>query len=272
MKYKFLLLDLDFTLLNNNREISDKNKEAILKASQAGVKTVICTGRSYMSAEKFIKQLELYKKGNYAIAYNGGIIYEPFNNNIILEHKLNKTDALEIISELRGFDVGIIVYSTNTLVIEQMCPEIEQYCKISALEPMITQQFESFIQDNISKILIKSHDRKVLSEIENHFKNTDLINRVTMFYSSSDLFEFNPLNIDKGSAVIELSKYVGEDLSTFIACGDNYNDINMIKNAGLGVAVKNGVNEIKAAADYITENTNDENAIAEVIEKFIFNN
>lgn len=269
MKYKYLLLDLDFTLLNNKREISQKNKEAILKATEKGVKTVICTGRSYMSAEKFIKALELNKKGNYAIAYNGGIIYEPENNKILVEHKLEKADALKIVNELRKFDVGIIVYSSDTLVIEERRKEIDDYCRISALEPMITASFDSFIQDNISKILIKSFDREKLKEIDEHFNKTDLKDKITRFYSSNDLYEFNPLNIDKGSAILELSQYLGEDISSFIACGDNFNDISMVKNAGLGVAVKNGVEEIKAVADYVTEKTNDEDAIAEVIEKFI---
>lgn len=269
MKYKYLLLDLDFTLLNNQREISEKNKEYILKATEKGIKTVICTGRSYMSAEKFIKKLELNKKGNYAVAYNGGILYQPEDNKILIEHKLNKNDALEIIRELKKFDVGVIVYATDTLVIEERRAEIDDYCRISALEPMITQNFEEFIQDNISKILVKSLDKEKLRAIEEHFKKTDLANRVTMFYSSSDLYEFNPLNIDKGSAIVELSQYLGESLDCFIACGDNFNDISMVKNAGLGVAVKNGVEEIKAVADYITERTNDEDAIAEVIEKFI---
>ncbi len=269
MKYEFLLLDLDFTLLDNNREISEKNRQAILKASQLGVKTVICTGRSYMSAEKFIRKLDLNKKGNYAVAYNGGLIYEPENNNIIIEHKLDKKIALNIVEKLRKFDVGIIVYAADMLVIEQKRKEIDQYCKISGLEPMKIQRFEDFIQDNISKVLVKANNPKILEEIDTYFKNSYLTDEVTMFYSSSDLYEFNPLNIDKGSAIIELSEFTGVELSKFIACGDNFNDIGMIKNAGLGVAVKNGVDEIKAAADYITQRTNDEDAIAEVIEKFI---
>lgn len=267
--YEFLLLDLDFTLLNNNREISEKNRLAIKEAGKKGVKTVICTGRSYMSAQKFIDRLELNKKGNYAIAYNGGIIYEPYNNNILTEHKLKKEHCIEIIKELKKFDIGIIVYSTDTLVIEKRTKEIDDYCRISALEPMITLKFEDFIGNNISKILIKANNREVLEKIELHFKALDISKKITMFFSSSDLFEFNPLNIDKGSAVLDLSRLTGIPTSKFIACGDNHNDISMIKNAGLGIAVKNGINEIKAAADYVTQRTNDEDAIAEVIEKFI---
>lgn len=270
-KYKLLLLDLDFTLLDNNRQISENNRKAILRAGENGVKTVICTGRSYMSAEKFIKRLELDKKGNYAIAYNGGIIYEPYNNNVITEHKLKKEDVVEIISELKCFDIGIIVYTTDALFIEKRTKEIDDYCRISALEPIIIKNFEELPKSNISKILVKAFDKKILDKIDKHFKSLELSKRITSFYSSRDLYEFNPLNIDKGSALIELSKITGIPSDEIIACGDNSNDINMVKNAGLGVAVKNGIDEIKAAADYITERTNDEDAIAEVIEKFILN-
>jgi len=81
--------------------------------------------------------------------------------------------------------------------------------------------------------------------------------------------EFNPYNIDKGTGVKDLLEKINIDPSEAIAIGDNFNDIPMIENVGMGVAVKNGVDEIKSVANYVTENDNNHNAVAEVIYKFI---
>ena len=90
-----------------------------------------------------------------------------------------------------------------------------------------------------------------------------------MYFSLEKIYWNLILNIDKGTGVKDLLEKINIDPSEAIAIGDNFNDIPMIENVGMGVAVKNGVDEIKSVANYVTENDNNHNAVAEVIQKFI---
>ena len=103
----------------------------------------------------------------------------------------------------------------------------------------------------------------------NRLNSCGLTEKVGVFFSGEDILEFNPYNIDKGTGVKDLLEKINIDPSEAIAIGDNFNDIPMIENVGMGVAVKNGVDEIKSVANYVTENDNNHNAVAEVIQKFI---
>lgn len=268
MKYKLLLTDLDATLLNDNKEISYQNKIAIDKALKSGIKTVICSGRSYMSLDKFVKQLSLDRQGNYGICYNGAIIYETLNNNILVEHNLKKEYALEVINECKKFDTDIIVYMDEKLIIEKYTEQIKSYCETSGITPLIVDNFNDIIINDVSKVLLKSENEN-LNIIFEHLKLNGFNNKLNMFFSSPVLFEFTDNNVDKGTGLCELAKILNIDKSEVIAVGDQYNDISMIEEAGLGIAVANAVSEAKKAADYITIRNNNESALEEVIEKFI---
>lgn len=268
--YKYILTDLDFTLLDDSRLIPKANIEAAAKLERLGIKLVLASGRSFMSLAKFINRLNLNKKGNYAIGYNGGIIYEADTNNILIEHKLSSNLANRIIKECKKFDVDIIIYDTDKLIAESRSEKVNEYCRISGIEPIITNlsEYLSLSEKEISKILLKSNNNE-LKKAEQYFMASDISKYAAIFFSSSDLFEFNPYGIDKGSALEEFAELMNVSSEEIIAVGDNYNDIPMIERAGLGIAVSNAVPEAKAAADYVTISDNNAGVFKEIIEKFI---
>lgn len=270
MNYKLMLMDLDFTLLDNNRNISDENKNAIKEAEDSGVKIVLCSGRSYMSINRYNDELNLKKDGNYGICYNGGMIYKPVNNQVVVEHKLNKDFAFKIIDECRKFDIDIIVYMSDRFIVENYTKSVDEFSNICGEKPEIIKSFESYIKTDVTKILLKGN-KEELEKLAAYVKNTDIYDNTTMFFSSKDLFEFVKKGIDKGNALCELSKIMNIDRKYIIAVGDNYNDINMIKKAGLGIAVNNASDDIKKYADYVTKKNNNESAIKEIVNKFILN-
>ena len=122
----------------------------------------------------------------------------------------------------------------------------------------------------VSKVIIIG-DNEELKKVENEVMTTNIKNEMTTFFSADILYEFNPIGIDKGTGLKELSKILNINIEETIAIGDNYNDLSMIKAAGLGVCCVNGENGVKDFADYITKADNNQGAVAEVINKFILN-
>ena len=113
-----------------------------------------------------------------------------------------------------------------------------------------------------------SGPRKKLEQIKT-FAEELLGDTVNLFYSSETYLEFVISGVDKGSALEATAKEAGVELADVIAIGDSDNDLPMILKAGLGVAMKNGEEHVKAAAGYVTERTAEEHGVAEVLEKFI---
>ena len=266
--YKLILCDLDATLLDDNKNMPYKNIAAIKKAVESGCHFVLSSGRSNMSLNNFNKTIGLDKKGCYCIGYNGGIIYEADTLKVLSEHLLKGCIAVKAIKLCRKYNVDLMVYYNERLYYEKPSERIDTYAARSKLIPICLDDLESICINDVSKVIIIGRN-SILCEIEKEVYSTGLDKDMTTFFSASDLYEFNPLNIDKGTALEELSEILSINKEDIIAIGDNMNDISMVKKAGLGVAVRNGTDEIKKEADYITEKTNNEGAVAEVIEKFV---
>ncbi|MBR1737630.1 MAG: HAD family phosphatase [Firmicutes bacterium] len=269
MKYKLIFTDMDGTLLNKEKFVSKEDMEAIKKAEKMGVQTVICSGRSHMSLQYFVNMLGFDKDEHYAIGYNGGIVYKTKNREIIIQHKMKLEYAKKILNECRKFDIDIILYNDAQIIVEKMTEEVKQYCEMSRLEPVMVGKYEDIMKCDISKILLKGSNEK-LKKIYDYFLNTEYVKDVDMFFSSERLLEFNPKNVNKGSAIKELCEYLGISTDEVIGIGDSYNDIEMIEISGVGVAVQNANDDVKKKADYITKRTNNESPFSEVADKFIF--
>jgi len=263
-KYKVILTDLDKTLLDDYKIITSKNKLAINKIIDSGVKFIINSGRSYMSINPFLKELNLNKKGNIAVCYNGSIIYETDTNKHIIDRRIKRNDAIKVIDIINIFDADILVYIDNRLIVEKISNEIDNYCKISKLTPIVGK-FKKYINEDVSKILLMGR-YDVLKKAENLLKT---YNNFSVELSSDNLLEINKKDINKGSAVIDISKILNININDIIAVGDNFNDISMIKKAGLGIAVANAKKEVKESADYVLESDNNNSIMNEIFYKFI---
>jgi hydroxymethylpyrimidine pyrophosphatase-like HAD family hydrolase len=135
----------------------------------------------------------------------------------------------------------------------------------------VTEIFDDNIDflkgQEIVKALYMNTDRAYLEQIAEDFK--DITQDVDVSYSSNRYIEFNHRGVNKGAGLISLAKLLGVKPEETIAIGDNYNDLSMIRAAGLGVGVQNTVEGMKKDCDYITDATCDESAVAEVIQKFV---
>ena len=274
MGYKLIACDLDETLLNDEHLVGAKNVAAIKRAREEyGVKFVPATGRGFMQIQPELKELQLYDlEGEYVISFNGGALTENKNNRIIEFKGLEFSKMKEIFEAGLNFDVCIHVYTPDNLYVFNLSESERQRIKNQKLEAVYPEvNSVDFLKDTpISKILYQNVDVPYLMSLEEGLKPiTD--GHCAVSYSSNRYMEFNSLGVDKGQGLIDLANKLGIAIEETIAVGDNYNDMAMLKVAGLSVAVNNAVDDVKAACDYTTNANNNEGVVAELIEKFIFN-
>lgn len=274
MGYKLIVSDMDETLLNDNREISENNLKMIKLAKEKyGVKFVPATGRGYASIQNELAKLGLYDlPKEYVISYNGAIITENKANTLLESNGLDYNIMEKIFEFGLSKDLCQHVYTKDTVYVFNVDPyEKERMDGYNGGRVYAKEDSVDFLKnEKIYKILFQNTDIPYLMSLEEPMKN--LTENCSVSYSSNRYMEFNAVGIDKGNGLRTVAKILGIDIKDTIAVGDNYNDIPMLKTAGLSVAVNNAVDDAKKSAHYVTKADNNEGAVAELIEKFIINN
>lgn len=267
--YKIIACDLDETLLSNDRTISDRNIMAVKKAASLGIKFVPTTGRGYNSVGDTLKELGLFDKENeYVISYNGGAITENKGNQLLHFQGLPFDLAQKLYQRGLSYNVCIHVYTKDMVYAYRFWQEEIDYLagRMEATE-IFTESLDFLADQDIVKVLYVNTDYSYLQKIEHELK--DITGEIDVSYSSNRYIEFNYKGVNKGTGLMFLANLLDVKPEETIAIGDNFNDLSMIQAAGLGVGVKNTVKDMKPLCDYITMATNNESAVAEVIEKFI---
>lgn len=267
--YKIIACDLDETLLNTDRTISKENKKAIKKVCELGIKFVPATGRGFNTVDNTLKELGLYdQEDQYVISYNGGAITENKDSKLLYFQGISFELASELYKRGLEYDVCIHVYTKDIVYVYNYSQEEKDYL---AGRMEVTEIFEDNIDflkgQEIVKCLYMNTDYSYLNQIEEDLK--DITQDIDVSYSSNRYIEFNHQGVNKGAGLKSLAHLLGVDIKDTIAIGDNFNDLSMIKVAGLGVGVANTVENMKKECDYITKATCNESAVREVINKFI---
>lgn len=268
---KVLFLDLDGTLLNDEKEITQGNREALNKALQMGHRVVITTGRPLASAKIQNERLGLTGEGCYIIAYNGGVIYDCGAQKPIYEQMLPKDVAIQAVRVCNSINVHAQTYDESHILVEpnHNPSAVEKYSHYSGIPYRQVEDFANEIGEGVPKVLVISYgDRPTLELAEKRLKES-LGDKADCLYSSNSFMEVVAPGLNKGSAIVRLCDLLGVPVADSIACGDQENDLLMLKSAGIGVAMANGIDAVKAVADYITVNDNNHDGIAEVVEKFL---
>lgn len=265
MGYSLLLSDLDGTLLNSESRIPDANKKAVWQLLEKGVRFAICSGRSHLSIDHFVKELGLDKKGNYAIAFNGAVVYEADTLKILCEHLLECELAIAILASIKDFNAEPLLHSGDKVFFKEETETMKTYISRNKIKYSLMENIEE-IDEPLSKILlIGSHEE--LLEIKAHTEGL-FSARCNIFFSERYFLEFTNLKATKGNALEFLANHLNIGIKETIAVGDSFNDISMIEKAGLGIAVINGEEELKRAAGYVTETDNNSGVIKEIAERF----
>lgn len=274
MVYKMLVSDLDETLLNDDGTVHEANLAAIKQAVAAGFKFVPNTGRSFKSVQELLKTLGLYDQaGQYVISYNGAAIVENKDNQVLLTRGMDLALAEKIFKAgLVNETVDVHVYTVDTLFIYNISPTDKQYMAERGVpyELMATDDLSFLANEQpVMKVIFEHPDEAVREQIRDTVIAAVGADQVEATFSSSRYVEFNKKGVDKGSASLLLGEKLGIARDEIIAAGDNNNDLKMLTAVGLGVSVANGIPAIKEAADVVTSKTNNEGAIAEILEKYV---
>ncbi len=267
MKYKMIVLDLDGTLTNNKKEITPRTKEALMKAQAKGVKIVLASGRPTYGIMPLAEELELKKNGGFILAFNGGKIIDCSDCRTIFEQKLDETLVPLLYHAAKEAGMQILTYQGEGIAATD---KNDKYVQEEArINKMPVEEYDDFLQQlvyPVNKCLIVG-DPAPLHQLEIKLKK-ELEGRMDVYRSADYFLECVPLGIDKARSLDRLITTLGITKEEVIACGDGYNDLSMINFSGLGVAMSNAADDIKAQADYVTL-SNEEDGIAHVVDKFI---
>ncbi|NEW65984.1 sugar-phosphatase [Carnobacteriaceae bacterium zg-84] len=266
---KMVAIDIDGTLLNSKGELTPKVKETIKKATQKGVKIVLCTGRPTKGVENLLNELDLMSDEQYVISYNGSLVQSTNKKQIVqsysftfkeLDEIRELADTLQVHYHAAGDDA---LYTTN-----RMIGIYTAYESVLVNMPIAYRTIDELKNINLNPYKMMFVDEPhilddVLLKIPQAIKEKYFLVKSAPFY-----LEILHKDANKGNAVAALATFLNIDLSQIMAIGDNDNDIDMIDVAGYGVAMGNAVDRVKEHATYMTT-SNDEDGVAHILEELV---
>ncbi|MCY9591377.1 HAD family phosphatase [Paenibacillus chitinolyticus] len=241
-QYKLVALDMDGTLLNEEKQVSPANREAIYAALEAGVTVIFSTGRGVQSALPYAEELKLQTP---IVSVNGSEVWKA-------PHDLLKRTLLDLDLVRRMYDLAI---------------EHDTWYWAYSVEGMYNRDkwAEDITKPEWLKFGFYTENKESLEIIRGELARWG---ELEITNSHPDNLELNPKGISKASGIEEVCKLLGIEMSQVIAMGDSENDIAMIRAAGLGVAMGNAQDGVKRIADLVTV-TNDEDGVAKIIQEYV---
>ena len=263
---RLLALDLDDTLLRSDLSISYRAKRAIKKTEARGVTVVLASGRVPAAMRHFARTLGMHRRKGYLICKNGAVIQESASGAIVNESRIDTKTALAAfdLADAEGFPVQI--YEDDVLYVSRPNEYTSYDQKLTGLRQAVVDNFRAMVGGGCHKLLIPG-DPMILPHLESLLRSY-LGDKLTIFTSKPYFLELLPANTDKGSALATVAQLLGVRQEETLAIGDSMNDEAMIRWAGTGVAMANSDERIKNIADMVTEKTNDDDGVAEVIEHY----
>ena len=268
MKYKLLVLDVDGTLLNNEREISKRTLSALLKVQQMGVRIVLASGRPTYGLMPLAKTLELGNYGGFILSYNGCQIIKAQNGEIMFERRINPEMLPYLEKKARKNGFAIFTYHDDIIIADNPENEyIQSEALLNNLKVIKEEEFSTAIDFAPCKCMLVSDDETALVGLEEHWKRR-LNGALDVFRSEPYFLEVVPCGIDKANALGALLEQLKMKREDIIAIGDGVCDVTMLQLAGLGVAMGHAQDSVKVCADYVTA-SNEEDGVAQAVEKII---
>ncbi|MEG1547576.1 MAG: Cof-type HAD-IIB family hydrolase [Clostridia bacterium] len=261
--YKLLALDIDDTLTNMARAVPTSNIEAINRAQAAGVFVTVATGRGYHGSSHIWKQLNIHGP---VINYGGAIVMDSNTDTMLYSTAVTPELVIEALEFAHELGVHSQLYQGDGIVCENENAYAQKYVSFLDLKMDIDPDIRKKSWNNVPKVLYitdAENAERLMPIIAKRFED-----RLKVSASKPGFIEINHKDAHKGSAVAWVAQYMGIPQEQVVAIGDNTLDSEMIKWAGLGVAVGNAYQSVKDIADIIAPDCAD-NAVAWVIDNVI---
>lgn len=280
--YKIIFLDMDGTLLNSKKEISNKTKETLLKIKEMGIEIILISGRSnksieYIANNRINNEQDLIR---YIISTDGTMIKDLKENKVIYQSFLEKEIVQKLIHKSKQFDTAFYLISENKMYkdnrISQCQKEIDdwyingEFYGISDNLDNVSFEHLDLNKEKINRILFFSKDSEKLNQINQEMKLENNIQTLFKkdFHNHQLLLVSNEYS--KAKSVIQICEYLHIEKKDTMAFGDEENDVEMLNTIGYGVAMKNAKSELKKN-HHVTQFTNDEDGVARFLENMIKN-
>jgi len=263
--YKIIFIDIDGTLRNDKKEITEKTKESIHKAIEKGIYIVICSGRPRNYVEETSKEA---LASSFVIGCNGGEIYDYKEKKTIYANALENEEVIALWYIAERYDVQLIMISNEKRIVRKKTDD--------NTDILLEEPIENFVIDNpITQCVSSSLKLEKIQHIKekiNDIKNIEIVN-LSKCLVNDKLPKEKPFFLDitckgtsKGNAIKKLCEYLKIDLKDSVALGDSYNDVTMFETVGHSVAMANAPEDIKKIVDEVTD-TNNKDGVAKFLGK-----
>ena len=265
-KIRLIALDLDGTLTNEEKIITPRTFDALMTAQRQGVRLCLASGRPPYGMMPLARELHMEMYGGVVMAYNGGHVMDCATRKVITETILDES----LLSRLLHFEslsgMTLMTYHEDKIYTSHAD---DTYVHISSRNnKMDVVGVEDFLRDvpkPVNKCLMVGNPANV--PYWEHVMQEAFRGEMNIMRSTPYFIELLPLHIDKGPALESIARSIGIVPDDIMAFGDSYNDISMIRTAGIGVAMENAEDAVKDAADYVTL-SNDNDGVAAALEAF----
>lgn len=269
LNVKLIALDLDDTLLNDNREIPENTILALRKCAEKGIYVVLCSGRAEDGILPFVRKLEIAgtQAGKFLIAINGCSVFDLHSRTQIYKKIVSTEVLLHCDDEAEKMGLDSEIYTPDTIFYAKETKWTRLDVDLCHLKGEVVKDYKKLLEKGSCKMLIPGEPEKLIILQEKLKK--DLGEKAVIFTSKPYFLEILPPNCGKGEAISWLANHIGIDIKNCMGFGDSMNDESMIKLCGYGIAMENGLDYIKNIADFVTEKDNNHGGVGDFIEKYV---
>lgn len=271
MQYRLLAIDLDDTLLDDNSKISVRNRKAIQKATEKGLRLIIATGRMFKTSVSYLADLGL-NDDMPLINYHGALVKKSQSREVVLHRPIDKDIAIAVAEEGERSGLHVSLFIEDDLYVGKETEQSRYYQSLAKIEVTEVGSLSKFMEKhdlNPTKMSIIRWDG-TLDAIEEKLKER-FGPKLSILQSRPYFLEITDHNATKGQTLRWFAEREGIKREEIIAFGDGHNDLDMISYAGLGIAVANARPALLGIADYITT-SNNEDGVAAALEHFVLEN
>lgn len=265
MQYDLIYFDVDETLVDRERRLQPGTVRALAKARSLGASLGLATGRMLASARPYAEAIEA---GAPLILYNGCRVQDPQSGEVLYRRELPLPLARSALEILRGFDIHCNLYAGDSLYIDSITPRAEASMIKDGVKAEPVGDLISFLRVDPVKLLLIGDGEELERFREEYTRHLPGPDRPELVRSEPTYLEILPTGASKGDALERVSAIAGVPLARIAAFGDSYNDVEMLERAGLGVAMGNSPDDVKARADVVTD-THESDGIRKAMEEYV---
>lgn len=267
--YKLLATDIDDTVLATDGTLPDANRDAIRRLHEEGIVVVFSSGRADVSIRTVASRIVDLADDEYLISFNGARVVTALTGTPLVELPMSPEMVAEVLAYTRSRNLTIQAYTGERFLVEKDGPRPRRYGEDTGMHYDVVPDLAVAAEaagGSPKLLIIDEHEA-----LAGHLPHLQALGRDggwTVTFSKPHYLEVVRAGVNKGIALRRLAEHLGIGIEDTVAAGDSLNDREMIEAAGLGVAVANAREELKAAADTVTARSADEGAIAEIAERY----